>query len=432
MMVNYHKVIFVLVLILFTVSCTDNNGNLKNYREKSKKATQLSSRIQKSNHYTYYIPKDSSIEGVLIIMDPHGKPNLVLDSLHSFSDQNHLALLGLKEIENGISNYNSIIKRDLQHFLSLNNLHNMKIYLLGFSGAARMALIYSQRNRINGLIVCGAGLHRQTSLPFPTVMISGLSDFNFIEQYYTSDSPRTFNRNSIAIHFKGKHQWPPIYVLDDAIQFIINRNSGKGSSNSRYYEDLSKKYYSEKEYFLSFKSMEVAYKLCSVEDIKTMRKKLVSLSNDTKVKLYFQRQNKYLSEEQKRYQMLSESLEVQDLKWWNNQINYIIDKSNSNKNELAAQSYSRTLAYLGILMYSRLNAVSAGRGHYDLFPKYLSIYEKLEPDNPDLYFFKGIYAYTQGRQDESKQYLKKSLQLGFTDKAKMNKYFSQDFLYGIL
>jgi hypothetical protein len=428
---NSKSVIFFLIVFLFA-SCSNGKTDSKNKRKLNNSISQTSPKLQMSNHYIFYLPQDEKVEGILVIMDPHGKPNLVLDSLHSLADKEHLALLGLKDIENGISNYNTIINRDLQHFISYKNLQNKKVFLIGFSGAARMALNYSSRNRINGLIVCGAGLQRQTSLPFPTVMMSGLSDFNFMEQYYTPNNPRTFDRNSIAIHFKGKHQWPTVLVLNDAIQFVVNRNNGNGNSKSQYYIDLSKKYYTAKEYFLSFKSMEVAYKLSSGENVEKTRKMLIDLSNDSRIKIYFQRQNKYIAEEQKRYQMLSESIEIQNLKWWNNQINYMEVKSKSNKNELEAESYSRTIAYMGILMYSRLNAVSAGRGHFDLFPKYLAIYEKLEPQNPDLYFFKGIYAYTQGNQQEAKQDLQKSLQLGFTDKGKMRKFFSQDFLIDIL
>ena len=436
MLVNWSKALTFIFILFLLSSCKGNKNESSKDVSKKDNSTQSDKEIKQvtkeSDHYIYYLPQDSIVNGILVIMDPHGKPSLIMDSLHSIANKKHLALIGLQDIKNGNANYNNIINRDLQHFIEFKKLKNNKIFLVGFSGAARMALNYSERNRIDGLIICGAGLQRQTQLPFPVVLMSGLSDFNFMEQYYTPSNTRTFERNIIAIHFRGKHQWPQVKVMNDAIEFVLKRNTGNGNTQSDYYAQLSKKYYSEKEYFLSFKSLEVAYKISSNENIEKMRKELVSLSKDSKVKVYFQRQNMYISEEQKRYQMLTQSLEIQDLVWWDNQINYMESKTINNRNSLESESYSRTLAYMGILMYSRLSAVSAGRGRFDLYPKYLSIYEKLEPENPDLFFFKGIYAYTQGNQYQATQYLKKSLELGFTDTELMSKYFSQDFLSQII
>ncbi len=422
---------FIILLAIAISSCTGNNTKSHHRISSSKTKSDTNTLSQESKHYTYFMPYNNKVDGILAIIDPHGKPNLIMDSLHSFADSNHLALIGLKEIENGISGFNFIIGRDIKHFIAYKNLKNIKVYLLGFSGGARMALLYSQRNRIDGLIVCGAGLQRQTQLPYPVVMMSGLRDFNFMEQYYSPNNPKTFEKNILAIHFHGKHQWPPIKDLYDAIGFIVQRNIGVNDSKSEYYTHLSEKYFSEKDYFLSFKSMEVAYKLSDNSNIEKMRTKLVALSQNPKIKTYFNRLNKYITDEQERYQMLGEALKIQNLKWWNNQINYMKAKTTSS-NKLEAESYSRTLAYLGILMYSRLNATAAGRGEFDLFPKYLSIYEKIEPKNPDLFFFKGIYAYTQGQEDEAIHDLKNSLKLGFTDINKMKKFFSQDFLNSVL
>ena len=79
-------------------------------------------------------------------------------------------------------------------------------------------------------------------------------------------------------------------------------------------------------------------------------------------------------------------------------------------------------------MYSRLNATIAGRGQYALIPTYLSIYERIEPDNPDLYFFKAVYAYTQSNDADALLFLQKAKDLGFNNLPLMNKFFSQDFI----
>ena len=380
-------------------------------------------------HYTYYLPSDSlNIKSILIIMDPHGEPNLIMDSLQLVSNQNNIALLGLPEISNGISNHQFIIQRDLKDFIQSKNLQNIKLYLLGFSGAARMATVYAQNNRIDGLLLCGAGLGRQTELPFPTVLMAGMGDFNFMEQYYSPSDPRTFQKKTIALHFYGKHQWPPAEIITDAIGFIENRAKNTGNEMAKEFEIKSESYFQKGAYYLSFKYSEAAYKLSNEAEDEQRRNKLVALSNNKRVKNYFQQLNTMMEEEQKRYSILSESLTSKDSIWWKNQINFIENKSTNSTNTIESQSYTRTLAYMGILMYSRLNATIAGRGQYALIPTYLSIYERIEPDNPDLYFFKAVYAYTQSNDADALLFLQKAKDLGFNNLPLMNKFFSQDFI----
>ncbi len=427
MLLRKIKLAIIITLLGLFSSCTHTSSNsTKEAPITSQDTSQV--KIKKSTHYIYYIPGDSIVNGILIVLDPHGKPAIIMDSLHSIADNNHLALLGLNDIRNGISAYKEIINRDLHHFESYAAISPSYIYLLGFSGGSRMAAIYARRNRINGLILCGAGLNRQTQFPFPVVMISGMGDFNFMEQYYTPDDATTFNKNIITLNFKGKHQWPKAKLIADAIDFVIGRNEGKNSSEANAYAKQSTELLKQKEYYLSFKAMEMAYKLSDGNLAEKRKQQLIALSNNPNVKSYFHRLQKYINEEQQRYQMLSHAMEIQDLKWWNNQIDYIESKAADKKNKLRAASYQRTKAYLGILVYSRLSAASSGRGHYNLIPKYLEIYKRLEPKNPDLFFFKAIYALSQDKQEEALNYLRKAKKLGFNDQNKIYRFFPQELI----
>jgi len=385
--------------------------------------------LKESSHYTFYLPKDSAnIQGIIVVMDPHSKPILIMDSLHSFADNNSLALLGLKDIRNGISNYRDIIKRDLGHFLKFKKLKQQKIYLVGFSGAARMALMYANRNKIDGLVLVGAGANRQSQMPFPTVLVAGTQDFNFLEQYYSSKDAKSFERNMIAIHYRGKHQWPPLNIMEDALSFAINKGHISSDDLANRYEEKSKKYIEEGNIYLSVKAMETAYKLSINEKIEQRKKEFINLTSQKKVARYFIKLDKYIKEEYERYQEMSNYIVNKDIHWWTNQINYYDSKAASKKNLIAADSYARTKAYLGILVYSRLNATIAGRGHFDLIPKYLQIYEIIAPENPDYYFFKGIYAYTQGSDSDALKYIKQAKEYGFTDDIKINKFFPREFV----
>ena len=425
MNLNIVKVLIVLVLLSLLNSCGDS---IKAPEIKEMNSTKIIE-LPKKLSYSYYLPSDSTnIKAIIIIMDPHGKPNIVMDSMHHIADNNQIALLGLSEIKNGISNHQLIIERDLKDFTTEKNIIQPKIYLLGFSGAARMAVLYAQRNRIDGLMICGAGMRRQSQLPFPTVLMAGMGDFNFMEQFYGPNNPKIFQKSIIALHYRGKHAWPPIEIMNEAIEFILARGTASSDAIAQKFQNKSKEYLEQKEYYLSFKSMEVAYKLSSAEYQETRKNDLIKLSNKYSIKTYFSRLELYMEGEQKRYQMLNASLDVQDLIWWNNQINFMENKTKGKRNLLEADSYSRTMAYLGILMYSRLNAGIAGRGQYALIPKYLEIYQRIEPQNPDLYFFKAVYAYTQSQEADALNFLRKAKDLGFTDDDKIRTFFAQDFV----
>ncbi len=90
--------------------------------------------------------------------------------------------------------------------------------------------------------------------------------------------------------------------------------------------------------------------------------------------------------------MLASILVSENWDWWNNKINEIDEVINTSKNELEKASYQRTRAYLGILMYSVTSREMKNPDSQNI-EKFFKIYEKLEPDNPDLKNFKDQYSY---------------------------------------
>ena len=384
----------------------------------------LEAELTKSDKYEFYLPaKPSEVQSILVIMDPHGQKVFHMDSLTSFADEHRMALIWLKEIKNGESNFESIISRDLNHFIQYSKISHSKIYFLGFSGAARMAIAYSAKNRIDGLVICGVGLGRQSQLPFPIALICGMGDFNFLEQYYGLNDPKVFQKNRVTFHYNGTHGWPPNTILRDAIYFVMARGINTTDEKAAYFSEKSKSYFNDKNYYLSFRAMEVSYKLSDANHEDQRRKELIDLSENWYMKNYFQRYELYLEEEQKRFQVLAASLDIQDFNWWVNQIKYIDVRSNSKRNQMEAESYSRTKAFMGILMYSRVQGAFQGRNQFALISKYLKIYELVEPENPDMFFFKAVYAYAQNAENDAATYLSKAVELGFNDKNKLQQYF---------
>jgi hypothetical protein len=384
---------------------------------------------QKSTTYSYRLPVDSAhIQGVIIVLDPQGNPKPILGKIEETASANQLAIIGLNDIKNGVQDFENIIQRDYNHFINYKKISNAKLYLVGFSGGARMAAIYAANNRIDGLIVCGAGLGRVNQFPFPTAMISGTQDFNFVEQFYGPNDQRTYQKGIIALHFRGKHQWPPDSLLSQAQSFIINSGTNTDDSQAKEYEQQSKSELAQKNYFLAFKAMETAYKLSDKSHESERLEQLKTLSKNSRLAYQFTRMEKYLEEEQTRNQTLNDYVEKQDLSWWTKQIHYIENKAAGKRDEIAADSYARTLAFMGIVMYSKTLSAISGRTDFAQTPKFLEIYAMVDPQNPDLHFFKAVTAYAQNKEEQAISLMQQAKELGFDNPAMMSNFFSQEFI----
>ena len=426
-MTNLIKFIILLFALSAIYSCNNNRETASiNKVERSENKQQIIS--NKPIRYSSYIPKDSNISnGIIVILDPHSKPELIMDSLHNYARINHVALLGVKDVKNGISNYIDIINRDLNQFIAANKINRAKLYLIGFSGAARMAERFAYSRKTDGLIMCGAGMGRKNQLPFPTVLIAGIKDFNFLEQYYDCNDRLTTNKNLVAYNFIGGHSWPPMINITIGMDFLFLRKKGGNDSLSLYYEKLSEEFMQSKDYYFAFKSMEVSYKIKDIRSDDEIKNKMILLRKNSKIKNYFKRTNLYLEEEVGRYRKLTADIDIHDIKWWNNQINYI--KSRSNKNDIiSSSSYARTNAYLGLVTFSKINIALAEGATANILNKYISIYELLEPQSPYVHFFKAVIAYRGGNDTQAMAEMQIAYKNSFNDDVLLRNNFTADFI----
>ncbi len=418
------KIWILIFIVSSTISCNyskdkDTVSSQKTLKETLPKAPLL---------YDVYIPKDSNFtNGIIVILDPHSKPQLIMDSLHTYADNNHMALIGIKDVENGVRDYISIIDRDLTHFISTSKTSRNKIYLIGFSGAARMAEYFAYSHKINGLIMCGAGMNRKNQLPFPTVLIAGIKDFNFLEQYYDLDDKLSLNKNLISFVFNGPHQWPPVSYISVGINFLIHRGKGGDDNLSSHYENQSEKYFANNNYYYAVKAMEIAYKFKSYGSDKDILNKFEILKKNKKIKNYYRRTDMFLEEELNRYKDLTRNIDVQKLKWWKNQINYINSRSNK-KDPISASSYARTKAYIGLVTFSKINLSLSGKENAESLDKYISIYELLEPESPYLHFFKAVLLYRIGNELQAKDEMNIAKSKDFDDDKMLKQYFDYNFI----
>ena len=356
-------------------------------------------------------------EILIVVIDPHGDGKFALSHFKKVSDNFDCTIIGLNDVENNQKDYMQKIENDIKSAESKLNLNVKHHFAVGFSGGARMAFQYALSHKTDGVLMCGAGINMQkvSNVSFPLAMIIGTKDFNFIEQYYSPYSSVVQNKNVLTLLFEGIHEWPTEDDILTAMTFLF----GKNGFQSEFKTDFIKKgdiFFREKDYFKAFKEYEVAYKT----DFPDGKDKLNDFLKNEKFHKYINEYEAGLQKEMNRNNAYIQDISNKDLKFWNNEILRINHLKKSN-DSFEAASYARTKAYLGIAMYSFVGREISNPWSKTI-DNYLEIYEMLEPENPDLWFFKSVRAKQNNNVVLSEKYLKRAFAFGFQDSLKAKKY----------
>jgi hypothetical protein len=121
-------------------------------------------------------------------------------------------------------------------------------------------------------------------------------------------------------------------------------------------------------------------------------------------------------------QAYAEASMTRDSTWWFNELRQLSIETDKNT---AAQKdhFMRIKAFLGILFYSRLNALLHSQPANGQVIHILAAYRHAEPENPDVYYDYALYSLKLGKEQMSIKYLKMALSRGFKDQVKMGNDF---------
>ena len=361
--------------------------------------------------------KQKALETLIVVIDPHGDGKLAVSEFQGMTENFDCTIIGLNDVKNNIPDFEEKIKNDINSVINKLNLKIKHLFIVGFSGGARMAFQYALSHKVDGVIMCGAGINMQkiSELSFPLVMITGTKDFNFIEQYYSPYSPVVKNKNVLTLIFKGIHEWPDKNEINTGLSFLFRKNNIRLFERNDF-SDQGKHYLKQKDYFKAFKMFEAAFKTNNIG----AEQRLNNLLENENFHNFINKYEAGLQKEMNRNNAYIQDINNKDLKFWNNEISKINHFKKSNI-IFEASSYARTKAYLGIAMYSFVNREIANPWSKTI-DKYLNIYEMLEPENPDLWFFKSVRAKQKNNTALSKKYLKRAFVFGFKDSLKAENY----------
>lgn len=407
---------FLILIPLFTIFFSACDPRVKEDR-KNKNVDTVTNNTKIEVNFEYIAQTDTGIcpSALIVVIDPKGDGKLAISKFLGVANRFGCAIIGLNDIRNNDPNFIEKISKNIENAKLLLKINPKTIILAGFSGGARMAYYYSTSQKIEGLILCGASpnLNEIANVSFPIALIVGNRDFNFKEHYYSPYSSFSTNMNILSLIFSGNHQWPNDDFMTIASAFILTKNGYLLNKDFLNSDSLISLANGQKNYLLEANLLEAAYKTSSQADQNKFKQKYDKFISQSTVKSYFQKLDKLLQQEEQRNSTYINQLSVQNTQWWTKEIQLINQKTTSS-DSLLAKSYSRTLGYLGVAMYSFVKKeIQNAQSFY--VDKFLQIYELLEPENPDMWFFKAVRQKQLGKTDLMQQYYEKASELGFSD-----------------
>ena len=230
---------FVILLMITFCSCSSENNKTTTRAEtkdsipaKENFATgqvieNLINLSDPSESYALYLPSSYSANKtypVIYIFDAKGTGKLPVSMYKNLAEKYGYILIGSNNSKNGTPwDQTQVIANNLfsdsQQRLSINTA---RIYVLGFSGGARVANALCITNgAIAGAICCGAASpaanNKDPRSNYTFLGICGNQDFNYIEM-------RKYDMVELAgrpvkhafIEFDGKHEWPKEEIMREA------------------------------------------------------------------------------------------------------------------------------------------------------------------------------------------------------------------------
>ncbi len=174
---------------------------------------------------------------------------------------------------------------------------------------------------------------------------------------------------------------------------------------------------------LAFKVLEKAYKTCDDDYKEIFLAELKEMNNSQSTKTFFLSFEEILKTETARHQDYYRYLFTKDINWWLDEIYKIDEKTKGAEDSLVTYSFMRTRAFLGILLYSVTSKAVYEQRDKNLIEKLLILYENLEPENPDVFYFNALNALRNNNIPLCLRHLEQAKDLGFSDFNLLKKDF---------
>ncbi len=386
--------------------------------------------------YLLYLPYDYAAQGKLPIIwafDAHADAQKMMNWLLPYAEKYDFIIAVSRDFRNNVKNLDHILNSLFEDVESKVKFNTQRQYTAGFSGGARVAYYLGiMDQRFSGTAMLSAGITPVQLIKNPNlavIMFAGWKDFNLTEIRGTSlDLARKYGLPHVAFYFDGIHGYPPhyfselVYLWFDANaakkgqikhkQFIVERIHSLLDSMIEAAHDPMQKY----DLYSAQKEM-----LKGLASTKKIEKEQKQLEQTPAFKQTARLVVNFFNLESMLKPQYYKALMTRDTVWWAHEINSYHKKLQEDTSRYRKFFYHRMLSYLSIMCFS-VSSNLLRQGDLDKANKVLTIYKIVDPENPDVYFFRSCYWLSKGNFTLGKKYFDKSRQLGFSEMARLSQY----------
>ena len=385
-------------------------------------------------NYTNIMEMANKAFPIIFFFDAHKRGALPVEKYAGLAEFYGFVLAGSNNSTNGqqVEEMKRAVSMMINNVSERFRIDKKRIATCGFSGGARVAadVALYQNKEISAVIGCAAGfpqIRANYNTGFSYLGMVGDKDFNYLEMRNIDQALEQTPIPHYLVVYDGKHDWPPADIMRQGFEFLLfdamkrnpafhdaylirdflNRNDS--IRKIAYKEKNLEKIVSADEKILAF-----LQHLVPVEQYKT---ELDSLYQLDVYKEMQEAQKKSIAFERSQQQRYASAMPAESLKWWINEINGLYEKPGDLVNQ-------RLLNYLSLVSF--MYASDALRqNQLKESEKYLTIYKKVDPENPEVYYLKAVLS---ARSDQPKQLfieLQKAADHGFNEYERMKN--SPDF-----
>ncbi|CAN5310588.1 hypothetical protein BH10BAC1_BH10BAC1_16770 [soil metagenome] len=388
--------------------------------------------------YSLYLPSTYASEKtypVIYIFDAHGTGKLPVTMYKNLAEKYGYIRSGSNNSKNGIPwDESQVIARNLfsdsQQRLSINT---SRVYLLGFSGGARVANALCINNGgIAGVICCGAAAPAANSkdarASYTFLGICGTSDFNYIEM-------RKYDQVDLAgrpvkhafMEFDGKREWPKEEVMNEAFlwtEFSAMRTDPKLKNetlvkeNIARYAALIKKAQQENN---KIEEYNLVRRTINFFDGLTDLKEFYAIYNPLKANAVIDKALKQEEVNWKKEEDLKayygEAFQSKNVEWWKQEASSMNKTIKTGKKDELLMT-KRTLDYLSLVAYMQTTS-ALKQQNLKASEMFSQIYLAVDPSNNEANYLSAIILAIQGKDKEAIAALEEAIKNGFKDISRL-------------
>lgn len=447
---NYFSLVLISIVIL-TNACSSDTGKATTIVEtkdtvpakenftKGQIIEKVTVLVDGSQSYALYLPSTYSTDKtypVIYIFDAHGTGKLPISMYKNLAEKYGYILIASNNSKNGIPwDQTKVIANNLfsdsQQRLLINKT---RIYVLGFSGGARVANALCITNgAIAGAICCGAAApaanNKDPRSNYTFLGICGNQDFNYIEmrKYDMIDLAGRPVKHAF-IEFDGKHEWPNEDIMSEAFLWTelcamrkepSLKNETFLNENILHYSKLIKKAQQKNQTFevynLSRKTITFFDGLIDLKEYFEIYKPLkANAVVDKKLK----EEEKIWKKEEELKAFYSEGFHSKNLEWWKQEI-ATINKKIKSENAEEVLMYKRTLDYLSLAAYMQTTSTMK-QPNIPAAKMFCQIYLIIDPKNNEAHYLNATLFAIEENNNEAIAALRESVKNGFRDIERIN------------